>query len=85
MREQLGGYHDLAPLRRSGADFFTKENCDRCNASLEGAARTMSWFTTETICLACSVAEDAIKMRMREKGMDPAKYEGCGYVPNVSG
>jgi len=64
-------------------EFFTQKHCDRCGGEL--TARIMSWFTNDTICLDCSVAEDAIKTKMRERGMDPAGYEGCGYIPDVSG
>ena len=35
--------------------FFTQTNCDRCNSPLP--VRTMSYFTTETICMDCSDKE----------------------------
>lgn len=63
-------------------DFLSVENCQRCGASLKGKARTMSWFTTETICMDCSAKEDKIKQKLREKGIENA-MEGCGYVPTV--
>ena len=59
--------------------FFHKKFCDRCGRALTG--RTMSWFTDETICMRCSAKEDEIKKKMREEGMNPAEYEGCGYIP----
>jgi hypothetical protein len=43
----------------------------------------MSWFTEERICIPCSEKEDDIKKKLREKGLDPLKYEGCGYIPEV--
>lgn len=60
-------------------EFFTKTNCDRCKMKLD--SRTVSWFTEETICDQCSSVEDRIKSKMRESGIDPSKYEGCGEVP----
>jgi hypothetical protein len=40
----------------------------------------MSWFTTETICPKCSEEEDEFKNKMRKRGLNPDKYEGCGKV-----
>ena len=62
-----------------GDRFFTQTRCDRCGKELE--ARTMSWFTKETICLDCSKKEQVIKAKLREKGL--ADGEGCGYIPEV--
>ena len=59
--------------------FFSQESCDRCGARL--AARTMSWFTDETICTECAQAESALKSRLRAVGTDPDGLEGCGYLP----
>ena len=59
--------------------FFDQKNCDRCGGSLE--IRTMSCFTEETICSDCSEKEDTIKNNMRQKGLYPDDYEGCGYIP----
>ena len=59
--------------------FFDQSNCDRCGGSLE--IRTMSWFTEETICPDCSDKEDVMKRDMRERGLNPDDYEGCGYIP----
>ena len=59
--------------------FLSQENCDRCGSPL--TARTMSWFTDETICTECSEQESALKSRLRKSGMDPDVLEGCGYVP----
>ena len=58
--------------------FFTQENCDRCSAKL--TARTMSWFTDETICFDCSTAELKIKTELKNNGHND--MEGCGYIPN---
>ena len=58
--------------------FFEKQNCDRCGTKLN--ARTMSWFTEETICLNCSESEAEIKKQLPESGRH---FEGCGYLPNI--
>jgi len=62
--------------------FFAKNNCDRCGNSL--SARTMSWFTKETICMTCSDREQEIKKTLRDQGHKEA-MEGCGYVPHIPG
>lgn len=61
--------------------FYTQTKCDRCGKFL--AVRTMSWFTTQTICMACCSIEQNLKKEMRKKGMNPDDYEGCGYIPKV--
>jgi hypothetical protein len=60
--------------------FFTASKCGRCGGDL--SARTMSWFTTETICADCAAKEQDIKRALRAKGIDDA-MEGCGYIPKV--
>jgi len=60
--------------------FFNKKNCDRCRKEL--TARIMSWFTTETICMDCSVEEDKIKSELRKQG-NKDTLEGCGYLPKI--
>jgi hypothetical protein len=67
--------------RREQDQFFSQRRCDRCKGDLQ--TRIMSWFTDETICGNCSSKEDEIKKKLRAKGDDPAKYEGCGYIPQV--
>lgn len=37
--------------------FFFTTTCDRCGASLEGNARMMSMFNTQTICMDCAEKE----------------------------
>lgn len=64
-----------------GDKFFTQTNCDRCGDSLEGKARTMSWFTEECICEKCSKEEKEIKARALKKGINSSSLEGCGYIP----
>jgi predicted nucleic acid-binding Zn ribbon protein len=59
--------------------FFTKNNCDRCGKKLD--ARTMSWFTDETICMTCSDKETEIKKKLSDGGKN---YEGCGYIPEIN-
>ncbi len=59
-------------------DFFDKQNCDRCNSPIP--VRIMSWFTNETICIPCSIAEGEIKRALPDNGRH---YEGCGYLPKI--
>jgi hypothetical protein len=40
----------------------------------------MSWFTNETICIPCSIAEGEIKRALPDNGRH---YEGCGYLPKI--
>jgi len=61
--------------------FFNQEHCDRCENKL--VARTMSWFTNETICMDCSIKEKKLRKRMREAGLNDLFFEGCGYIPTV--
>jgi hypothetical protein len=61
--------------------FLTQPLCDRCNAELKGQARTMSWFTKDTICVSvCGKAEDKLKSQLPNGGSD---FEGCGYIPSI--
>ena len=60
-------------------EFFNKKNCDRCGNKL--FARTMSWFTDETICMDCSKKEDALKQQLPDGGKS---FEGCGYFPSIT-
>jgi len=60
--------------------FFTTDRCDRCGSS-PLVVRTMSWFTKEALCMACSDSEAEIKTKLREMGYTGA-MEGCGYIPN---
>ena len=59
--------------------FFTKTKCDRCGGSLE--VRTMSWFTTETICVDCCDKEDILRAELRTKEIR-GTMEGCGFIPD---
>ena len=59
--------------------FFTQSQCDRCGNTL--FARTMSWFTNETLCLDCSLKEDEIKKHLPDGGKS---FEGCGYLPTIN-
>lgn len=63
------------------SDLLTATSCDRCGGELK--ARTMSWFTEDTICMDCSNKEQVIKRALRDKG-DSSAMEGCGYVPRVN-
>jgi hypothetical protein len=78
----MAGYDD---------DFFTTSCCDRCGESLVGHARTMSWFTEETICTSgkgkrhsCQFLEERIKTAITERGENTRDYEGCGYLPTAT-
>jgi hypothetical protein len=62
-----------------GDSFFDSTHCDRCRKDLKGC-RTMSWFTTETICMDCSVEERNIRKELPSGG---TFYEGCGYIPDI--
>jgi hypothetical protein len=62
------------------SDMFSATDCDRCNKPL-GPARTMSWFTEETICIDCSAAEGEIKQALTAVGK--GTLEGCGFVPDM--
>jgi len=62
--------------------FFSKSICDRCGNELKGG-RTMSWFTTECICMGCADKEQAIKNKLTMMGYNTSDYEGCGHVPRV--
>ena len=61
--------------------FFSTENCGRCGKALK--VRTMSWFTTEAICMECHDKEAEVKQRLQAAGKNPDDYEGCGYIPEV--
>jgi hypothetical protein len=59
--------------------FFSQTKCDRCGGNL--SSRTMSWFTTETICIdKCAKEEREIKNHLPDGGKN---YEGCGYLPKL--
>jgi len=63
--------------------FFTTPNCDRCQSSLKGKARKMSWFTEECLCEICIKKEMELKMKLADQGIDVSKLEGCGYMPDT--
>lgn len=63
--------------------FFTTRNCDRCNASLEGKTRKMSWFTEDCLCDTCIDKEKELRMKLEGQGIDVADLEGCGYMPSA--
>jgi len=58
--------------------FLTQTECDRCKSHLR--IRTMSWFTTDTICGTCHDLENEIRIHLPNGGRE---HEGCGFVPNV--
>lgn len=60
--------------------FLHMKECERCKGSLK--IRTMSWFTNEVICGACSEKEYELRKSLREQG-DKTDYEACGYIPKL--
>ena len=86
-----GNYLELFVREQYGDDFFNRATCERCGCSLTGHARTMSWFTEETICTSgngkrnsCQFQEEKIKQAIKDRGEDTRDYEGCGYLPTIS-
>ena len=65
--------------------FFNQTNCDRCNSSLEGKARKMSWFTEDCLCPDCCKKEQKLKAVLLTQGVDVSNLEGCGYIPQING
>jgi len=63
--------------------FFTTTTCDRCQVSLEGKARKMSWFTDECLCEICIDKEKELRMKLEGQGINVADLEGCGYMPSA--
>lgn len=63
----------------SAYHLFAHDRCDRCGAIAVG--RTASFFTDETICLACLAQESRLMERLRSSGMNIAILAGCGYLP----
>ena len=63
--------------------FFDKTNCDRCDTSLKGKSRKMSWFTEECLCNDCVLKEQIVRTILDRKGVNSSNLEGCGYVPQV--
>jgi len=71
----------VSAKKRIEDTFFTKENCDRCNADVRKGQRTMSWFTEEMICVAkCKAEETVLRSSLPHGGRD---HEGCGHIPEV--
>lgn len=60
---------------------FDATHCERCRMDLTKSARITSWFTEETLCMACSSKEDIIKRKLRNSGR--GDMEGCGYIPTI--
>lgn len=61
-------------------NFFNKTKCDRCSNDLS-KGRIMSWFNEQTICTDCSEREIDKKKKLKNKGINTDKLEGCGYIP----
>lgn len=62
-------------------EFFDKDRCERCGNELK--IRTMSFFKDEIICGDCDSEEQTLMKRMRDQGLSPSDYEGCGTIPDV--
>lgn len=58
---------------------YAHDRCDRCGALT--AVRALSFFTDETLCMACLATEGHLKAQLREAGIELSRLEGCGIVP----
>ena len=61
--------------------FFSQPNCSRCGKELR--VRIMSWFTEETICMACHNNEVGLRQMIRKAGLESKYPEGCGHMPTI--
>ena len=62
-------------------NFYHCTECERCGGSI--LTRTISFYTYQTICMECSEREAELRQKMRERGVNPNQYEGCGYMPQI--
>lgn len=53
-------------------------NCNRCECVTN--VITISWFTTEVICLSCKDKEQLIRNQLPADGQE---FEGCGFIPDL--
>lgn len=60
---------------------FAHDRCERCGAI--AAARTASFFTEDTICMACLGRESRLMGELRASGVNVALLANCGYVPTA--
>lgn len=60
---------------------YAHDRCDRCGAIT--SARTASFFTEDTICMACLAQESRLMAELRSAGVDVAILADCGYVPTA--
>jgi len=58
---------------------FAHDRCDRCSRITP--VRSLSFFTTDTVCMGCLVDEAESMAQLREMGLDPGDFEGCGCIP----
>ncbi len=65
-------------------DFLRLKKCQRCGRDLI-TGRKMSWFNEQAICLHCSAKEEELKRELEGRGLNLRQFEGCGYIPRISG
>lgn len=58
---------------------YAHDRCDRCGELT--TVRALSFFTDETLCMACLAAEGHLKAQLRDAGIELSRLEGCGIVP----
>lgn len=56
--------------------------CDRCHKVPIGRWYP-SYFEDIFLCSDCNDAENELRDKMIDAGIDPSKYEGCGYLPDI--
>lgn len=61
---------------------YAHDRCDRCGKIT--SVRSQSYFTDHTVCMSCLADEGLVMAGLRNAGLDPARYEGCGCIPNPS-
>lgn len=61
---------------------YAHDRCDRCGKIT--SVRSQSYFTDHTVCMACLAEEGLVMAGLRSSGKDPADFEGCGCIPDLS-
>jgi len=61
--------------------FFVVDDCERCNKSLKGEGRIMSWFNDDTICMGCKAIEEGLLNLIVTQGKQKSSFEGIGHIP----
>ena len=63
--------------------FFSTIVCTRCDTSLKGKVRKMSWFTEDCLCETCIQKELELRSKLEGQGVNVSNLEGCGYMPQA--